>query len=102
MLRAIEVRSEPRAVFRDCASFGQAEHLITTTVGENRLRPRNETMETTATGDQVIAWAQVQMVRVAQKNFGAGQLEVPVCDALDGALCSDGHERRRLYVTMRR
>src|SRR5436305_9365262 len=102
MLRAIEVRSEPRAVFRECASFGQAEHLITTTVGEDRLGPPNETMETTATGDQVIAWAQVQVVRVAQKNLGARQLEVPVRDALDSAPCSDGHERRRLYVAVRR
>jgi hypothetical protein len=42
------------------------------------------------------------MIGVAQQDFDAERLEIPVRDALDGALRADGHESRSLNGSVRR
>src|SRR5262249_28612732 len=80
----------------------QAEHLIAAAVGEDRLGPADEPVQSAAARDQIVAGPQVEMVGVAQQDLGADRFEVAMRDALDGALRADRHERRRLDLTVRR
>src|SRR5207248_858532 len=101
MFRAVQMRAEARAVFRDRPAIGKAEYLIAATVGQDRSGPADEAMQAAAAGDQIVAGAQVQMVCVAQQDLRAESLEIAMRDALDGPLRPDRHERRRLDVAVR-
>ena len=59
VLRSIEMRSKPRALFGDRPPLREAEHLIAAAVGKNRLAPADKTMQSAATRDQVVAGTQI-------------------------------------------
>src|SRR5712675_2310900 len=98
MRGAVEMRSKLHAVLGDRAPGGEAEHLIAATVGEDGPRPSDERVKAAAPSDQVVAWPQVEVIRVAQENVGAELFEILVEDALDGALRAHRHEGRRLNL----
>ncbi len=58
-------------------------------------------MEAATPRDQVVARPQIEVIRVAQEDVGAELLEIPVHDALDGALRADRHEGGRRNVAVR-
>ena len=56
-LAAINRRTETRAFLGQFTDFGKAEHLKTAGIGENRLVPMHELMQTAMRGDDVLAGA---------------------------------------------
>jgi len=61
----------------------------------NRCKPA-------APRDQLVARAQIQVIRVAEDDLRARFLEVALAHRLDAPLGADRHERRRLDQAMRR
>src|ERR1043166_1518912 len=102
MFGAVEMRAESGAFFGDRPPLRQAEDLVAPAVGENRLVPADEAMQSASARDHVVAGPQVQMIGVAQQNLRAERLEIAMRDAFDCALRADGHERRRLDLAMGR
>ena len=101
MRRTVKMRAEPRAFFVHRPPRREAEHLIAAAVGENRPRPTDEPVQPAAACDEVAAWAQIKMIRVAEQDLGAQRFEVAVGHALHRPLRADRHERRRLHVAVR-
>ena len=101
MRRAVEMRAKSRAFLVDGPPRGQAEHLVAAAVGQDGTRPPDERMEAATPRDQVVARPQIEVIRVAQEDVGAELLEIPVQDALDGALRADRHEGGRRNVAVR-
>src|SRR5262249_23728749 len=100
--RAVEMRSEVRALLIDRPPRRETEHLVAAAVGEDRPVPADKPMESAAPRDELVARPQIQVIRVGEQDRRTHRLEVAVRDAFDRALCADGHERRRLHGSMRR
>src|SRR5262249_2931980 len=64
--------------------------------------PAHEAMQSAQFGDKLLAWAQRQVVGVAQDHLRAGCLEHVDGHALDGPLRANRHEGRHLHWAMRR
>src|SRR4051794_32351557 len=96
------MRSEMRAPLVDGAAGGQAEYLIAAAVGQDRARPPREPVQSPSPCDQIVAGPEIEMVGVAQQNFGAGVFQITMGHALHGALSTDRHEGRRFDRAMRR
>ena len=79
----------------------EREDLVAAGVGEDRAVPAHECMQAAELGDEILAWTQVQVVRVAEEDRRAERAQLPGVDALHGALRADGHERRRRHVAVR-
>ena len=78
MFSPVEVGTKINAFLTNCSARAEAEHLIATTVGENRTGPRHESMQPATPGDQLIARSKEQVVRVGEHDFSAGYPEVAV------------------------
>ena len=100
--RTIEVRAKVHTLFVDGPARGETEHLIPAAVGQNRFVPSDESVETSAPGDQIVAGPQIEMIGVAEKQRRADRLQIAVRHSLHGALRADRHERGRLDLAMRR
>src|SRR5215467_11146560 len=96
------MRSKTCTFFSDDTTIGEAEHLVAAAVCEDWLCPADKPMESATPSDEIVSRPQVEMIGVAQQDFGAGRFEIAMRDAFDGAQCPDGHERGRLDVTVRR
>src|SRR5688500_8585646 len=96
------MRLEIGALLADRAPFGEAEDLEAAAVGQQRLRPANEAMETAAPSDQLVARAQEQVVGVAEDDLGAELLQVAMERGFDRALGAHRHEGRCLHDAVRR
>jgi len=94
------MRLESRALFGDLPALRQAEDLIAAAVGEDRFVPADELVQAAATRDQIVAGSQVQVIRIAQQDLGAGRLEISVRGAFDGALSPDRHECRCGHIAV--
>ena len=79
----------------------QAVHLKASAVGEDRPVPADKAMETSAPGDELVAWTNQQVIGVPEDDFRARFLELAMMDGFDGTLRADRHERRRLDDPMR-
>ena len=79
----------------------EREDLVAAGVGEDRAVPAHEGVQAAELGDQVLARAQVQVVRVAEQHRRAERAQLVGMDALHRALRPDGHERRRRHVAVR-
>ena len=73
--RAVEVRSEVRALLVDRPAVGQAEHLVAAAVGQDRLVPADEPVQAAAPRDEIVAGTQIEVIGVAEQNLGAQRLE---------------------------
>ena len=58
-------------------------------------------MQAAQLADQLVARAEVQVVRVAEDDLRAERAHLDGVERLDGRLRSDGHEHRRLDLAMR-
>ena len=78
MSRAVEMRSELRALFVDRPPRRKAEDLIAAAVGQNRPRPADEPVQAALAGDQIVAGTQIEMIGVAEDDLGADRFEIAV------------------------
>jgi hypothetical protein len=102
MLRAVDVRAKSHAVVVDLAQRRKAEHLEPAAVGQNRPLPAHKTMQPAQPRDTLVAWAQVQVVGVAQNNLEAELLQFLLAERFDRRLRADGHKHGRLHNPVRR
>ena len=65
-------------------------------------RPGHEIVQAAESLDALVAWAQVQVVGVAQDDLRADLDQVVGIECLDRGVRADGHEDRRLDVAVRR
>ena len=84
------------ACLADLAARGEAEHLISPAVGEDRPVPADEAMQPPAPRDEPFAGPQVQVIRVAQDDLRAGVDQLSMRQRLDCPLCPNRHEDRRV------
>src|SRR5438876_823280 len=94
---------EQDALFGDLANAGEAEHLESARIGEDGARPGHEFVQSAELPDQLVPWAQIEMISVAEQDPGVElRAQIALREALDGGLRPHRHEDRRLDVTMRR
>src|SRR5579875_643270 len=103
MLVTIEVRAKEHACIGNLAQCIEAEDLEPARIGQNGTRPSHKFMQTPLALDELVPRPEKEVVGVGQDNLRSQILEkITRCEALYGALCSDGHEDRRLDGPMSR
>ena len=78
--------------------LGNTYHLKAAAVGENRLFPIHELVQSTSGADDVESGADVEMVGVAEDDLRAHLVEFARVNRLHAALRADGHEDRKSVV----
>ena len=96
----MRLEKDPIAVF--FAEFAEAEDLESAAVGKNGFVPVHEFVQSSGLLHQFHAWAQIEMIRVSEDDFGTELLEFMVAHGLDAGLGANRHENRRLHITMSR
>ena len=96
MFAAIEMRSELDAVLIYLAALREAKDLVAATVGEDRLIPADELVETTPPRDQFVAGPEHQVVGIAEDYARPEFIQMLGGQCFNGALGADWHERRSL------
>ncbi len=79
----------------------QREDLEPAGVGEDRPVPRHEAVQAAEVADQLVAGAEVQVVRVAEQDLRAEVAHLVRVERLDGPLRPDRHEDRRAHLAVR-
>ncbi len=98
--RAVEVVLETHALFGDFAQFRQRPDLEAAGVGEHRLLPGGESMESAELADQLMAGPEPEVVGVSEDDLGAEFLDFRRMQGFDRALGADRHEDRRFDRAM--
>ena len=80
----------------DLANFGETEDLETTAVGQDRVRPIDESMEPAGLLDNLHARTNAQMVGVPKDDLGSHFLKFARIKCLHTSLSADGHENRSI------
>ena len=93
---AVQVRAETDALVGDLAELAEREDLKAAGIREQGARPTDEFVQAAHAADGLVTGAQVEVVRVAENDFGAEGFKRVLGDGLDGAGGADGHEDRRL------
>ena len=100
-LPAVNMGGEIHAFLLDLPQTGQAEHLKSAGIRQDRTVPGHELMQTAALPDQLVRRPQVQMVGVAQLHLTTDILQILSAEsALDGTLGAYIHKDRRLDRAM--
>ncbi len=81
---AIQMALEGDTFFFDLANPCKGKHLETATIGQNRLWPRHEGMQSASFFDQIFARTKMQMIGIAEHDFGANFKHFTRCHRLDG------------------
>src|SRR6202043_4267799 len=92
MLGAVEVRAKRDAVVRNFAQIAEAENLEAAGVGENRARPRHETVKPAHLADELMAGTKIEMIRVGEENLNAEVFEFLLRLAFHRGGGADRHE----------
>jgi len=79
----------------DGPELRQREDLEAAAVGQDRLIPVHELMETAGSADDLAAWAEVQVVGVAKQDLRARLSDLLRGEPLDRGLGAHWHEDRR-------
>ena len=95
MLRPVDVRLEGDAAFIQLAQFRERHDLKAAAIGEDRVRPVHEFVETAEFGDTLRARAQHQMIDIAEHDIGAQLPHLSRIHGLDGRRRADRHESGR-------
>ena len=101
MRRSVEMRAESHAFLGHLAQFVQTENLETAGVGENRARPRHETVQPAQLAHLLDSRPQIKMVGIAQQNLYAEFLQNVLRHAFHRRQSSDRHEYRSFDYAMR-
>src|SRR5206468_10730349 len=102
VVRAVEVCAEAHAFGGDFTRMRKTEDLIPSRVGENRMGPGHEVVQTAELADEFVAGSQIEMIGIREDNFGAELLERFLTQALNGRGGADGQEERRFDRAVRR
>src|SRR2546426_2022646 len=102
VFRAVEMRAETPAFGGDFTQIRKTEDLIPSRVGENRMGPGHELVQTAELADEFVAGSQIEMIGIREDNFGAELLERFLTQALNGRGGADGQEERRFDRAVRR
>src|SRR5262245_8158401 len=94
------MRAKLRALLVNLPSSREAEHLIAAAVGEDRMRPADEPVQSAPPRDQLVAGPQIEVIGVAEDELGARLLQIALTHRLDASLCADRHERGCLRDAM--
>src|SRR5690606_18758943 len=100
--RAIHVTAELDSFLAHGVQGSQGEHLETTGVREDRPVPVHERVEPSERAYDLVAGAEMQVVRVGQQHGGSGGLKVARIERLHRCERPDGHERRSEHLAVRR
>src|SRR5439155_10632227 len=95
------MRTELDAVRLDFSDFGQAEHLETAAVGQDRVWPVDEPVQTARRANDFDAGPNREMVGVAEDDLGSHLPQFARVERLDAALSSDRHENRSVNGSVR-
>src|SRR5580700_1149885 len=90
--RAIKMRTKRHALLADFAELVQAENLEAAGIGQNRPRPRHETMQTAHLAHGFDPGTQVEVISIAEKNLDSELFENILRHAFDGRDGAHGHE----------
>jgi len=99
--RAIEMGFERRAVFGYAIHFAKRKDLKPAAVGQDRMAPSHEPMQSSKFRNQIAARTQREVIRVPEKNLRARRFDLIDREPLDGPLRADRHERRGLDHSVR-
>ena len=95
MFRAVDMAAEGAALLLDFAAVGQREDLETAAVGEQGALPAVELVQSAGGTQYLHAGAQVEVVCVAEDDFGVDLLaQFALVYGLDAAGGAHGHEDR--------
>src|SRR5258708_3553437 len=86
------MRTKLDAVRLDLSDSRQAENLKAAAVGQNRIRPIDELMQTAGGANDVHTGAKGEVVGIAEKDFRPHLAQFPGVKRLNASLCSDRHE----------
>ena len=78
------------------------ENLEAARIGEHRIRPAHEPMQTTQPSNHIVAGAQVEVIGVGEHKRGAQFLDLDRGERLDRCLRANGSKDWREKVAMRR
>jgi hypothetical protein len=102
MLGAVKDRPEAHPFVLHLEGVGEAEHLETTRIREDRTAPVHEGVQTSRSSDDARPGTQVEVVRVGQDHLCPDGFELLWRDALDRGSGADGHESGREDVPVSR
>ena len=72
----IEVATELRTLFIDAHQWSEGDHLKSTGIGQDRAIPLHELMEAAKALHSLMAWAQVEVIRVRQNDLRAKRFQI--------------------------
>ena len=98
---AVEVRAEADAFIGDFAQGAEREDLESAGVGKQGARPTDEAVQAAHAANDLVARAKVEMIGVAENDFGAEGFEHILRDGFDRSLRTDRHEDGRFDGLMR-
>jgi len=96
------MRFEADTLVRDFSKFGKTENLEAAGVRENRAIPGHEFVKAAHAADEFVAGAQIQVISVAENDFGAELFKRFVAQAFDRGLRTNRHEERCFDSAVRR
>ena len=99
-LVAVEVGTEMDALVGDGAELREREDLEASAVGQNRLIPVHELVETAGGPDDLATRAEVKVVGVTKEDLGARLGDLLGREAFHRGLGTDRHEDRRADLPM--
>ena len=102
VVAAVDVGAKGDALLIQASELGERHHLEAAAVGYDRARPAHEVMQAAQAGDAFGAWAQHQVIGVAEDDLRTCRGNLVGLQALDRASRANGHEGRRLDRAMRR
>ena len=94
---AIQMVLKMHALLGDFAQFRERENLESTAVRQDRAVPRHELVQTPKAGDELFAWADMEVVGVSQNDLCAEAAKLVRAHGFHRGLRADGHEYRRLH-----
>ncbi len=98
---AVDVRAERHACLRHFAQGRQRHHLKSAGIGQDRMGPAHEGVQSAQSRDAFGARPQHQMIGIAENDIGARGTHVVVINAFDRRLRADRHESGRAHHAMR-
>ena len=94
------MRTKLDALFRDFTQFGETEYLKATAIGQDRALPIHEFVQPAHFFHQIRAWANIQVVGIAQNNLRPDLFNLRRRHPFNRGLSADRHENRSLNIAM--
>ena len=83
------------------AGLRERENLEAARIGEHRIRPAHEPMQTTQPSNHIVAGAQVEVIGIGEHERSAQFPDLDRGERLDRCLRANGSKNRRNEITMR-